>query len=328
MCLVDGLGAELIARHPGIAPRLAAMAGEPISAAFPTTTSVGLGSFGTGLLPGGHGLVGASFLLPERDEILVPLHWGGQPTPLAVQPEPTVFESVARAGATMATIAPGAYRESGLTRAVLRGGQYRPAEDAAGRLAELRDLHSSADRSFAYVYWAELDRTGHEFGIDSDEWRSALSRADDLVGRLCDALAPGSSLVVTADHGMVDCPPQARVQVDDVPALMAGVARIAGEPRARHVYARPGAAADVRDSWQCMLGPRARVMLRSEVVASGLMGPVDPALADRIGDVMAVCQGSTMLATRWDAVVSSLLGQHGALSVDEVSIPALLHRPG
>lgn len=328
VCLVDGLGAELIARHGALAPRLAAMTGRPISAPFPTTTPVGLGSFGTGLLPGGHGLVGASFLLPEEDEILVPLHWGSQPTPVAVQPEPTVFEAVARAGVTMATIAPGAYRDSGLTRAVLRGAEYRPAEDAAERVAELRDLQSASARSFAYVYWAQVDRTGHEFGIDSDEWRAALSRADDLVGRLCDALAPGSALVVTADHGMVDCEPAARVQVDDVPALMAGVTRLAGEPRARHVYARPGAAADVRDAWQSTLGSRARVMLRSEVVASGLMGRVDPALADRIGDVMAVCEGPTMLATRWDAVVSSLLGQHGALSADEVSIPALLHRPG
>jgi hypothetical protein len=34
-----------------------------------------------------------------------------------------------------------------------------------------------------------------------------------------------------------------------------------------------------------------------------------------------------MLATRGDALVSSLIGQHGALTDDEVLIPALLHRP-
>jgi hypothetical protein len=328
VCLVDGLGAALLERHRAIAPRLAALSGEAISAVFPTTTPVGMGSFGTGLPPGGHGIVGASFLLPETASLLFPLHWGTDPTPVAVQPEPTVFEAVARAGVTMATVSPAAYRESGLTRAVLRGAEYHGAETIDERVGEVAAILAAGARSFCYVYWAELDRTGHEFGVDSDEWRAALRRADDLVGRLADTLPPGAALVVTADHGMVDCPAGDRVQVDDQPALMAGVHRIAGEPRARHVYARPGAAADVAAGWRETLGGAVRVMTRHEVVGSGLLGAVDPALADRVGDVMAVCTGTTMLATRYDGLVSSLIGQHGALSADEVLIPALVHRNG
>ncbi len=53
---------------------------------------------------------------------------------------------------------------------------------------------------------------------------------------------------------------------------------------------------------------------------------MDPSIEERIGDVMAVSTGSTMMASEVDSTVSRLLGQHGALTPDEVLIPALLHR--
>lgn len=326
VCLIDGLGWSGLRAHPAHAPTMSALSGAPIGAAFPTTTPVGLGSLGTGLLPGGHGLVGAAFWYPETAEVLSPLQWGSHPTPVAVQPEPTVFERVARAGVAVTTAAPGAYADSGLTRAVLRGGSYAPAEDAAARIDVVRRVQSDAGRTFTYVYWPELDREGHEHGVDSVEWRSALGRADDLVAGLIEVLGPGSAMVVTADHGMVDCPPDQRILLESDRRLMADVERISGEPRARHVYVRPGAADDVRDTWQGILGDRAVVKARRDLVDEGWFGEVDPSLAERIGDVMAVACGPYLLASTVDATVSGLLGQHGAVTVEEVLVPALIHR--
>lgn len=326
VCLIDGLGWMSLQQHAGDAPVLASLEGGPIRAAFPTTTPVGLGSLGTGLLPGAHGLVGAAFEYPETGELLSPLQWGTHPPPVAVQPEPTVFETVARSGVIMTTVSPGAYRDSGLTRAVLRGAEYAPADDIDQRIDAVAGVLGSADRSFTYVYWPELDRVGHEFGVASSEWRLALQRADGLVARLVDALVPGSTLVVTADHGMVDCPAGLRIDIEANPLLTAGVRRVAGEPRARHLYVTAGAEADVQAAWRQVLGERALVLRRSELIAGGYFGDVDPELEARIGDVMAVPRGNVMLASRVDATVSGLIGQHGALTDDEVLIPALVHR--
>jgi hypothetical protein len=328
VCLVDGLGWHALQDNRAAAPTLAAMAGGPIHTVFPTTTPVGLGSLGTGLMPGAHGLFGAAFRYPETDAVLFPLHWGSEPTPVAVQPETTVFERVARAGIRMTTVSPGAYASSGLTRAVLRGGAYSPADGIADRVAAVAAVLAAGTPSFTYVYWSELDRIGHEFGVASAQWRTALAAADDVVARLCDVLVPGSTLVVTADHGMVDCPDDARLMVDDVPLLRAGVHRIAGEPRARHLYVDPGAAADVRDAWRGVLGERATVLTREELVEQGYFGRVDPDLLERIGDVMAVAREDTLLASRFDSLVSQLRGQHGALTADELVIPALVERVG
>jgi hypothetical protein len=324
--LVDGLGWNLLQSHSALVPNLAALPESSIDAAFPTTTPVGLGSFGTGLPPGAHGLVGASFWLPETDSLLSPLHWGNDPLPVAVQPEPTVFEKVARAGVRMSTVSPAAYAESGLTRAVLRGPVYYPAEDIDSRVEHVAAILALNEPSFTYVYWFELDRIGHEFGVASEEWRAALTRVDALVGRLVSLMSADTTLVVTADHGMVDCPPDLRIQLEDNLRLMEGVTHVAGEPRARHVYVREGAVADVLEAWRSVLGDRVHVMSRAQIAETGLMGPLDPSLSARVGDLMAVSRGSTMLASRVDTTVSRLLGQHGALTDDEVRIPALIQR--
>lgn len=195
-------------------------------------------------------------------------------------------------------------------------------------MAALAAILAEGEPSFTYVYWPELDRIGHEFGVGSDEWRQALGRADALVGRMLETLPAGASLIVTADHGMVDCGVLDRIQIEDHPVLLAGVNRIAGEPRARHLYVEHGAAADVEAAWRSELGERAAVLRRSSLVEDGYFGPVDVGISDRIGDVMAIPTGTTMLASSVDATVSRLIGQHGALSDDELWIPALVERRG
>ena len=326
--LIDGLGWRLLQEHRDHAPCLTSATGGSIASVFPTTTPSALGSLGTGMLPGGHGLVGASFLLPETEQVLSPLQWKGDPLPMAVQPEPTVFEIVARTGIAVTTIGPASYEKSGLTKAALRGPRYRAAEDVAGRVQGLHEATSGTGRTLTYVYWAEVDRVGHASGVGSKEWFAAIGRADALAAGLRDTLPIESAMIVTADHGMVNCPPKARIAIERHPDLVADVLTIAGEPRVRHLYLRPMYAAAVLERWRERLGDRARVLTRAEILAEGLYGPTEPEMAERIGDIVVVAQGDTSLTSDRDARASSLIGQHGALTADEWEIPALMFRGG
>lgn len=324
LCLIDGLGWLQLREHIAEAPTLAAFSGTSCTAPFPSTTPVGLATLGTGLDPGQHGVVGASFWLPETDALLSPLHWGSAPSPVAVQPEPTVFERASRAGVKVSTIGPGAYVDSGLTRAVLRGGDYLAAEDVADRAAMLRHSVHSGARTLSYVYWPALDRLGHEFGVGSQQWLSGLRQVDHLVSALVDALSPGTTMIITSDHGMLNIPAEHRIALESIPGLMTGVRHIAGEPRVRHVYCAAGAAHDVLDTWRASLGSQADVVSRVELIESGRLGAVDPALEERIGDVVAIARDDCALASRFDPLVSGLLGQHGAVSDAELLVPALV----
>ena len=294
VCLIDGLGWNLLREYGEHAPTLTAASGYPIASVFPTTTPSALGSMGTGLLPGAHGLVGASFLLPETNQVLWPLKWKSE--------------------------------QSGLTRAVLRGARYLSAEDIAQRARALHSATSRGGRTLTYIYWAELDRVGHGSGAGSRQWIESLGRADSLVAALREILPAHSAMLVTADHGMVNCPPESRIAIESHPDLVADVILVAGEPRVRHVYARPMHRRDIAARWTERLGDRARVYTKDELIAEGLYGPTDNDLAERIGDVIAVAQGTTSMTSVRDRRSSGLIGQHGALTLDEWEIPAVLLR--
>jgi hypothetical protein len=237
---------------------------------------------------------------------------------IAVQPERTVFERVATAGLPVVSIGASAYGTSGLTRAVLRGGDYIGIDDPGDMVAVL----SRHRRGLAYAYLPDLDRLGHVHGTDSAEWRTCLRDVDDMVARILDQIGDDHQLIVTADHGMVDCPSSGRVEMEDLP-MSDDIVAIAGEPRLRYAYCRSGSATRVLDAWRDVLAEVAWVLSREEVVASGLMGEMEPDYAERLGDVVVIARGNTVLASSVDPIVSGLIGQHGAVTDAEMDIPLL-----
>ena len=319
--LVDGLGWWPWQGAIDSTPTLAAMTRRRLSTSVPSTTPTALASLGTGLPPGAHGIVGAAFRLPEDGSLLHPLSWSDGPHPVATQPEPTVFERVAAAGVPVVRIGARAYAESGLTRAVLRGGSYAGSDS----VDEIIDAIAGHRAGLAYAYLPDLDRTGHVHGVDSPEWREGLVAVEAMVTRIIERLSEDHLLVVTADHGMVDCPVSARISVEGLPGADRLVA-IAGEPRLRHVYCRPDSADLLQRSWQEVVGERALVLTREEFLAQGLLGPTDPDYAGRVGDLVIIARGDTVLVSDVDPIVSGLVGQHGSVTEAEMDIPLLLAR--
>jgi hypothetical protein len=140
-------------------------------------------------------------------------------------------------------------------------------------------------------------------------------------------LPDDAALLVTADHGMLDVPAATRFDLDDEPDLTDGVRLLAGEPRARYVHTEPGAEDDVLQRWREVLGHRAWVGSRDDAVATGVFGPVDDAVAARIGDVVALARGSWALTTpRLEPGPSRLAAYHGSLTATELAIPLLIAR--
>jgi hypothetical protein len=324
--IVDGLGWELLRDHPAAAPFLSELArnSKPITAGFPATTVTSLASLGTGRPPGQHGMLGYKVLVPGQDLLLNGLRWDPRVDPRQWQPLPTLFERATAAGIAAVHVAPGSFRDKGLTTAALRGAELWPADSMGALAAQAAAALAENARAFVMAYHGDLDGTGHVFGVGSDAWYNQLAHVDKLAEQLASALPSESCLYVTADHGMVDVSPEDRLDVDARPELRAGLALLGGEPRARHLYARPGAAGDVLATWREVLGDRAWVLPRDEAIKEGWFGPVDPRMADRIGDVVAALAGSfAAVATKTEPGQSRLFGMHGSLTPSEQLVPAL-----
>jgi hypothetical protein len=327
--LIDGLGADLLRAHADLAPTLASLArpAGDLSAPCPSTTPVSLATLGTGLPPGSHGILGFVTDVPGENRTLNHVQWADDPDPDVWQARPTVFEQAEAAGVPATAVGPYAYAGSGLTRAVYRGATYTGAVSHGDLCAlALRSL-SATPRALVYGYIPELDLTGHVRGVDSPSWRAQLALVDAVVEQLVAGLPDDAALLVTADHGMLDVPVEARFDLDAEPALDDGVRVLAGEPRARYVHTLPGAADDVLVRWRELLGDRAWVVGREEATASGVFGPVDDALAARVGDVVALARGSWALVTpEREPGPSRLAAYHGSLTATELAIPLLVAR--
>ncbi|AQT80013.1 alkaline phosphatase family protein [Mycolicibacterium litorale] len=330
--LIDGLGAELLDANTGDAPVLAGLRAGVLHVGFPSTTAAGLAAVGTGCASGRHGMVGYSFRLPDVG-LINALRWRPHPwgddwrdtaVPEQVQPLPTTFERADAAGVAVSVVSGAEFTGSGLTRAVLRGGRYVGVHALGDLGAQVSAV--VAGGGFCYGYHGDLDLVGHLYGPGSPAWRSQLRQVDRLVESLVEALPPGGLLAVVADHGMVGVEPADAVDLDTLGGLLDGVVDIGGEPRARHVYAREGAAADVLTVWRETLGQRAWVVSRDEAIAAGWFGGVvDDRIRPRIGDVVAAARDRSVLVRRAvEPAESALVGHHGSLTTAEQRVPLLL----
>ncbi len=332
--LVDGLGWELLRRRSGHAPFLRSMmsSGRRLTAGFPTTTATSMGTFGTGLPPGSHGLVGYEVLVPETDNLVNELSWENGPEPELWQPEETVFQRISAAGVPVTMVAPAHFRGSGLTRAALRGARAVAANRTEERIPAVLAALRRQPRGLVYLYWGEVDKIGHGHGCDSHEWGLAVEEVDSTLRRLAAALPADTLLAVTADHGMVDIPFEDRVDLAHTPELAAGVRHLGGEARAPQVYVEQGSLPDVLASWQSCLAGRAAVRTKEQAIDEGWFGSGEGAagrrseVARRIGDIVVSCgQGVAVEdGRRWPR----LLGLHGALTSDEIAVPLLVRAPG
>jgi hypothetical protein len=331
LLVVDGLGWELLRDHPAAAPFLSELARNagPLAAGFPATTVTSLTSLGTGTTPGQHGILGYQVVIPGENRLLNGLRWDERIDPARWQPQPTIYERAVAAGLGAYHVGQRAFRGTGLTRAAMRGAEFLPADSMGALAAQAAAAAGEPGNSIVTVYHGDLDATGHVFGVGSEAWYYQLAHVDKLAEQISGALPAGTCLYVTADHGMVDVGAEDRIDVDAVPDLRAGVALLGGEPRARHVYAAPGAAADVLAAWRETLGNRAWVVSRDEAIKEGWFGPVDPGMAPRIGDVVAAPAGSyAIVATEAEPRESALVGMHGSLAPSDQLIPMLAQPVG
>ena len=324
--LIDGLGAELLRRYAHAAPFLSSLLeGQAAgTAGVPSTTATSLTSLGTGLTPGAHGLVGFTSRVPGTDRLLNALLWPKDVDPLEWQPHPTAFARLRATGVQVTVVNKREFVRSGLTRAGHRGADYVGADKVGERLAAA--VTASAERpSLTYLYDGDLDWTGHRWGVASHQWLQQLAMVDAESEQLRETLPPSTRLLVVADHGMVDSPPERRVDFDEHADLRDGVALLGGEARFRHLYCQRGAVDDVVATWGSFLGDRADVMTREVAIARGWFGPVHSAVLPRLGDVVVAARGDhAIMSSAAFPYEATLVGLHGSLTPAEMLIPMLV----
>ena len=225
----------------------------------------------------------------------------------------------------MTHVAAKRYENSGFTRAVFRGANYKGANVVTDLISETKTA-LQATPSFVYLYVNDLDTAGHSDGVGSDKWIAALTMIDQMVSQLMKEVPKGTRMWVTSDHGMVNV--QEKIIIGQDNPLLEGVSVIAGEPRARHIYLSSDSSSariDAASLWQEYLKDKALVLTREQAISSNLFGTdVSADAFDRMGEIIAIARGGVVLldAERADKE-GAMVGHHGSDSEIESQVGLL-----
>jgi len=326
--IIDGLGDRYLqARGGGVLARHRRGA---ISAVFPSTTASAITTSFTGATPLEHGLTGWFTYFSQAACVGAPLPFQrrGERNPLGVKPaqlfvEESLFDGLARRSIVVSwrKIIDSAYNMRHCGRA-----ERLAYDDLPGFLEQtLHAVRSGPERKFIYAYWPEFDALSHQYGVGSAEVRAHFDALDQAFGEMLETLAGTDTLLVlTADHGFIDCPPEESVEL---PAELSAMLRfpLCGERRVAfcHVHDEK----NFLEKAKRILAGRAEVRPSRELLDEGWFGPgrPHPRFAERIGDVALVMNGRATVKDWVPGEPRHLhIGNHGGTSDDEMHIPLVV----
>jgi len=332
--LIDGLGYWNLAERIGHAPYLRSLLHNnpennadtaSINTCYPSTTVAALGTFGTGTCPGLTGMLGYTQLNPENHHIAQMIKFVHAIAPEKLQQQPTILEKIEEAGGQVSTVGLPDFKRSPLTRAALRGSQY------TSQVNDLRRAYQAAENAhhynLTYLYIRIIDKAGHKYGWESDEWAASLENADQQLQIVRNNMPHDSALIITADHGMININYDHQIDIATIPVLNHHIACIGGEPRALMLYVKKDTdPQETANEWANYLKDQAIVLTKQEAIQHHVFGEVAPHVLPMIGDVIVMCTGDTTIVDSrvQPSTMMSMPGVHGSLTEYETRIPLLI----
>ena len=235
----------------------------------------------------------------------------------------TISELAEVEGVQCFFVGPAEYDRSGFTLATMRAATYVPAKSIEDRFAAALKIISSGVNNLVYLYVPELDQKAHAFGSKSSQWVEKLEDLEASVKKFVQKTPATVGVLLTADHGIVDVATDKHIYLDEV--SLPGLKSVGGDPRVLYLYLNKESIAAAKETLQSYVGKRAYVALKSEIIDAGWFGPVADWATERLPELFVISLGETALYHRDFAKPKSLsmIGQHGSISNEELSIPLL-----
>jgi predicted AlkP superfamily pyrophosphatase or phosphodiesterase len=311
-----------------------------MSSVFPPTTAAAITTFATGTAPQQHAFTGWFMHLRELGVVStilpftpraggVPFSWHGasMQTILGMKG----FTSGLRVPSYI--IVGQGIKDTDFTRATSGNAQRRGYKTLAGFFAETEKcIRKRHRRAYIYAYWSGFDSISHSRGVNSRQAEQHFRLLDrhlrSFLRRIRDS---GTTLVITSDHGFVDCTKRQVIQLDDHPRLKECLTLpLCGEGRAVYCYVRPARTRQFEEYVRTRLAKFCSLHRSEELIDKGYFGlfKPNPKLADRIGDYILIMKGNYTLKDSIPGQQREFhIGNHGGISDDEVFVPLIVVKP-
>lgn len=332
LLIIDGLGERYLARRGG-GSELSRRRRAALTSVFPSTTASAITTSYTGLTPLEHGLTGWYTYFGEAGCVTAALPFRSRGDMASISRRGVTPSQIYSAGPFFGGLA---VRSIVVTARDIVDSEYnvrhcegaeRRAYDTTERLVTEIEaaVKSGPERKLVYAYWPNYDQVSHRHGSESREAFAEFTKIDEAFGLLLRRLSGTASLVVaTADHGFIDVPPEDCLVP---PQSIASSLRfpLCGERRVAYCYV--DSVKTFMEKARDWLGERADVVPSAQLVEQGWFGPgvAHPRFAERVGDVTLVMKnGYTVKDWLPGEPRHLLIGNHGGISEDEMTIPLIV----
>jgi hypothetical protein len=319
----------------------------PLTSVFPSTTMAAMSTIWTGRTPADHGFLGRRLylreygLLADMIRLMPAIHgqpgslmqWGWEPE--AFIPVPHLAQLLSDAGCRTVAHLYGPHAGGGLSRLFLRGVERIEGFLNYGDMwINLRKtvMERTGAPLLASAYWAGIDDVAHRYGPEDERLEAAVrqiaqSFEQGFLAPLPAAAREGTVVIVTADHGQVETPPESAVHLSEHPGLKEMLLwPPTAEPRASYLHVRRGCSKTVRDYVAAHLGDQFLILDTDQAVAAGLFGPGEMPRESRkrLGDLLLLARDDSRLIPEGASAADR--GEHGGLRPEEMLVPLLMAR--
>jgi hypothetical protein len=324
--MIDGLGTYQLATAKAHARFMSQLEGkENFYTVFPSTTATALSSLVTGVLPGEHGILGYKIKDPHSGVILNQLSDIGKVSTHPWLLHPVLCSEELGQEVPFTVIGHARFASSPLTQVMYQHANYISANSLDERIHHALTTAETLG-GLSLVYISELDEIAHKEGFQSAKWSQSLESIDAAMKELVSNASSETGIIITADHGIVDIQHSHHVVLGEEP-VFDSIWAWGGEPRCVQLYVSEGAdAQDVLNRLITLNLPHVSFFSQQEVIASLVFGELHTGAEMRLGDIFAVAHEGYAIYNVRDATLSgrSMVGQHGGLTSQEMSIPCLL----
>ena len=334
--LLDGLGMNLLRRIPASSFLARHLKRELISTC-PSTTACALTSVATGEYASRHGITGWFTYLPMLGISIATLPFIERITglPLAqrgIRPEDVVpvgplaphmtHEAMHCVPAALSNTTYNLFTRGGTT-----GCGYTSIREAVNQVvARVREAQRP---TYTHLYLPEVDTACHRFGVEHPEVMALVSSIDTEMERLALGLEGKARIVVSADHGLLDVPPenQTLLMAGD-PLLELLAVPPSGDARMPIFHVRDGKGQAFAESFNERFGGRIILVNIDEAERLELFGPgpLSPVARQRFGDYIGFpCAPVSVAYHPLNKPPAHLYRSiHAGLSSEEMQVPLVI----
>jgi len=335
LLVLDGIGYEYL-KNNGQDSILNKYLVRKLTSIFPSTTASAVTTLETGVAPQQHGITGWFMFLKELGVVSAILPFRPRYGTLSFSHNGIRREDIFtekrindKIKAPSFIISPDELVDGKVKKKSKNILAYKTLE---GLFLEIKKaIKSTAQRKYIYAYWDKFDYLCHREGCSSQKLKEHFLELNSKISSFLESLeGTNSTLIITADHGLIDTPKSKTILLQDHPELLETLTLpLCGEPRVAYCYVHPSKARQFEDYINTKLGYCCELHKSEDLIQKGLFGLYNPhkMLLERIGDYVLIMKENYIIRDQLlREKEKSSISHHGGMSKEEMFVPLIIKK--